>query len=82
MKHRKSIYSHLHTRNDELKNLGYDYSKTILKNTMSDKMFDTNQTMYTYLEYLNNIVYDIIESVKIIKTYACISCDKNEKRIN
>jgi hypothetical protein len=82
MIYKQSIYTHLHRRKDEKLHLGYDYSERVLSNTMSSILFNSNQRMRSYLSHLNKIMYSIIESVKIIKAYASIGADPNEKRFN
>jgi len=75
-------YWQLYTRKDQLLHLGYDYRNKMMENTMSARMFSTNETFTTFLTYVNDIMYSLVEAVKEIKVFANIAADKNEKRLN
>jgi len=66
----------------ELKNLGYDYSDTLLKKTMSNYMFK-NERLSTFLnDYLNPIVVFLINKVKYIRIYYNYAVPKDYEKIN
>jgi len=68
-------------RKNNILNTGYDYSKTLLKNTLSEELYNSNETFYGWLSRLNDIVVELVDSVKRIKTTANIALDKDEKNI-
>ena len=76
-----SPYTKIGTSKDVLLNVGYNYEGKVLKNVMSKQMFRTNETMLTFLTYIDSIVYEIIENVKRIKTFGNPALDKNERRL-
>lgn len=78
----EGIYWQLYTRKDQLMHLGYDYSDKIMENTLSARMFSTNETFTAFVTYVNDLMYSLVEAVKNIKTFANIAADKNEKRLN
>ena len=65
----------------KLINKGYQYKDTILKNTLSSQMYGVNDTLDTFLENVNDIVYENIEAVKTIKVFANPALDKYERDI-
>lgn len=66
---------------DNYKNLGYDYKRHILKNTLSPELFGNplNDKMFRQFERL--IEY-LIESVKHIKLAYAYTYDKNDTHLN
>lgn len=68
-------------RKNNLLHTGYDYSNTLLKNSMSEELYNSNETFLEFLGYLNDIVVSWVDSVKNIKTAANIALDKDEKNI-
>ena len=76
-----SPYTKLKQSQDSLLNTGCDYRDVILEKTMSKQMFRSNTVMTTFLQYMNSVVYELVESVKKIKTFANPALDKNERRI-
>ena len=77
-----SPYTKLKQRKDSLLHLGYNYKDNIMKKTMSNDITSSNTVLSTFVQYLNNIVYELVENVKQIKSFASFSMDKNERRIN
>lgn len=53
-----------------------------MKNTLSSQLFDVNSTLDKFIKNINDTVYQWIESVKMIKTYANPAVDKNENKLN
>ena len=78
---KNSIFRQAYTRKQKLINTGYDYQGKILKNTMSQQMFGVNETLDTFLDSLDQVVYENIEAVKQIKIFANPALDKYEKNI-
>ena len=76
-----SIYRLAYNRRKKLLNTGYQYKENILKNTLSKQMYGVNETLDTFLENVNEIVYENIEAVKNIKIFANPALDKYERDI-
>lgn len=77
-----SIYRAAYKRREVLTNPGFDYKDQILKRTLSSQLFGANTTLDNYLNYLNKIVYEWVESIKQIKIFANPALDKYEDKIN
>jgi hypothetical protein len=77
-----SIYKPIYERKEKRLHLGYNYKDNIMRNTLSDQMFDVNSTLNKFIKNVNDTVYQWIESVKMIKTYANPAVDKNENKLN
>lgn len=77
-----SIYKPIYERREKRLHLGYDYKDKIMKNTLSNQMFDVNTTLNTFIKSINDIVYNWIESVKQIKIFANPAVDKYENKLN
>ena len=76
-----SIFRPIYERKERRLNVGYDYKGKILKNSLSNQMFDVNETLTTYLKNVDSIVYEWVEAVKQIKIYANPALDKYESKI-
>jgi hypothetical protein len=66
---------------DVLLHTGYDYREQVLRRTMSKQMFRTNETLTGFLDRIGEVIYDLIENVKRIKTFANPALDRNERRL-
>ena len=77
-----SIYKPIYKRREKRVNLGYNYKDNIMKNTLSNQMFNVNSTFDTFIKSINDIMYNLIESVKQIKVFANPALDKYENNIN
>jgi len=62
---------------------GFDYHQTdiIVKKTMMPR-FQSNETIRNFLSYVNDVVVEQIDAVKVIRTYFNYTVDKNDKNIN
>ncbi len=79
---KNSIYKPIYERREKRLHLGYNYKDNIMRNTLSDQMFEVNTTLDKFIKNINDTVYQWIESVKTIKTYANPAVDKNENKLN
>ena len=79
---KNSIYRPIYERREKRLHLGYDYKDNIMKNTLSNQMFDVNPELNTFISKINDIVYNWIESVKQIKVFANPAVDKYENKLN
>jgi hypothetical protein len=77
-----SIYRAIYERREKRLHLGYDYKDKIMKNTLSNQMFDVNETLTKLIKTVNDTVYNWVESVKQIKIWANPAVDKYENKIN
>lgn len=76
-----SIYRPVYERREKRLNLGFNYKGQILKRTLSSQMFGANSTLDYFLEQLEKVVYEWVESVKQIKIYANPALEKYENKI-
>lgn len=66
----------------ELKNLGYDYSKTLVKKVLSSYMFK-NPHLAEFLEdYLNPIIVFYVNNVRYLRIFYNYAVPKNYQNIN
>jgi hypothetical protein len=77
-----SIYRPIYKRRESRKNLGFNYKGQILKRTLSSQMFGVNETLDYFLEQVEKVVYEWVESVKQIKIHANPALDKYENQLN
>jgi len=77
-----SVYKATYEEGWELKNTGYDYSKTLLNKTLSNYMF-RNRHLKTFLEdYLNPIMVFYVNKVKYLRIYFNFAVPKWYQKIN
>jgi hypothetical protein len=76
-----SIYRPVYERREKRRNLGFDYKGQILKRSLSSQMFGANSTLDYFLEQLEKVVYEWVESVKQIKIHANPALEKYENKI-
>jgi hypothetical protein len=78
---KNSIFRKAYARRQSLLHTGYDYKDKIMKNTLSSQLFGVNETLDTFLENINEVVYENVEAVKQIKIFANPALEKYEKNI-
>lgn len=78
---RNSIYQPLFERREDRRHLGYKYKGKILKNSLSNQMFNVNETLNTYIAQIDKIVYEWVEAVKQIKIHANPAVGKYDDKI-
>lgn len=76
-----SIYRPVYERREDRKNLGFNYKGKILERSLSSQMFGANQTLDYFLEQVEKVVYEWVESVKQIKIHVNPALDKYETKI-
>ena len=77
-----SLYRATYEEGWKLKNLGFDYSKNLLNNTMSNYMFK-NRHLRSFLEdYLSPIIVFWINRVKYLRIYYNFAVPKWYQKIN
>lgn len=78
---KESLYDITETQRDDIKHKGFDYKGRIFEKTMSNFMFrdDRRKEMLSYFE---NVIYELIERVKMIKNHANYVVKKNYRNKN
>jgi hypothetical protein len=79
---RNSLYQAVYNRKDQRLHLGHRYKDDLMRRVLSNQMFGANPIMDTFIAFLQNYLYEHIESVKQIKIFANPALDKNENRFN
>jgi hypothetical protein len=79
---RNSLYQAVYNRKDQRLHLGHRYKDDLMRRVLSNQMFGANPIMDTFISFLQNYLYEHIESVKQIKIFANPALDKNENRFN
>ena len=77
-----SLYRATYEEGWELKNTGYDYSKTLLKITMSNYMFKNIHLGKFLSDYLTPIMVFYINKVKYLRIYYNFAVPKWYQKIN
>ena len=77
-----SIYRPIYERKEQRLHLGYEYKDNIMKNTLSNQMIGNNSVLDKFIKNINDTMYQLIESVKTIKTHANPALDKYENKLN
>ena len=75
-------YTKLMHSKDNILHIGFDYSDQIMRRSLSKQMFRTNLTFSTFIEHVGKVVYELVESVKLIKTFGNPALDRNERKLN
>ena len=78
---KNSIYRPIYERREDRKHTGFNYKGQILKKTLSSQMFGVNSTLDYFLEQVEKVAYEWVESVKQIKISANPALDKYENKI-
>lgn len=77
---KKRIYSIRETVFDDRKNLGNDYRKNILKNSISSHIWRNNQ-MNDFVNFVQEVLADWVDSVNYLKIYKSYTMKKDDKKI-
>tara|TARA_B100000900_G_C20597852_1_gene724161 strand:+ start:356 stop:625 length:270 start_codon:yes stop_codon:yes gene_type:complete len=77
-----SLYRATYERGWQLKNTGYDYSKTLLNITMSKYMFRNIHLGKFLSDYLNPIMVFYVNKVKYLRIYFNFAVPKWYEKIN
>lgn len=75
------FYKPLH-RKETIKTDGYDYHGHVLKNTMSNQMFENNKNLADFMMSLENVVCSLIDATKSVHAFNNIAIDKNDRSRN
>lgn len=77
---RERLYSIRESVFDDRKNLGNDYRKNILKNSISGHIWRNNQ-MNDFIKFIQEVLADWVDSVNYLKSYKSYTIKKNDKKI-
>jgi len=77
-----SLYRATYERGWDLKNLGFDYTLNLLKNTMSSYMFKNPHLSKFLSNYLSPIMVFYISKVKYLRIYYNFAVPKWYQKIN
>lgn len=68
MSHKIKLYDITYEKGEELKNRGFNYSEVLIKKTTSNYL-QKNPNVREFLEHINGIMLEYIESVKKIRVF-------------
>lgn len=77
---RPKRYQEVKLRKDKKLYLGYDYSRTILKNSMSSHIL-RNPTVDTFVSFIQDYYMNTIRQIRIMKNWKNITVEKDDKYI-
>lgn len=79
---KNSPYRAVFKRHEARLHLGYDYTDTIMQNSLSNQMFGASPVMDAFIKATNDVIFNCIEDVKQIKIFRNAALDKYESEIN
>ena len=65
----------------DIQNTGYDYSKTLISNSLSKYLYG-NKSLAGFLDTLNGIMVHLVDCVKYIRNFYNYAVPKDYKKIN
>ena len=77
----KKLYDETWSFGSDKNKTGYDYSKSLMKNSLSPRFFAGNPIAEGFLGYVNDILFEAIESVKRIKTFVNYTIKQDQKDV-
>jgi hypothetical protein len=60
---------------------GFDYKDNLMKKSMSPRFFSGNTMVEQFISYINKMMYESIESVKIVRNFFNYTVKKDQKDI-
>ena len=78
---RKSLYGIARTAGEQRKNLGFDYSQSIFKKTMSPHILRSSN-ISDFVQFLNDWFVLLINSTKKMRIFRNYTVDKDYKHID
>lgn len=76
-----SLYDATNSSENNLKNLGYDYTETLMRKTVSNYLY-RNTKIAGFLEKLNAYMVQHVNLVKYIRVYYNYTVPKNYQKID
>ncbi len=79
----KKLYESSYTYGESRKHLGFNYREKdiLLKKTMMPRMF-LNDTVKDFLSYINDVMVNNIDSVKVIRNFFNFTVKKDDINID
>ena len=77
-----SPYTELSKRKNKLLHLGFDYHGKIMEKSLSKVMINTNATVTRFVDTVDPVVCELVDSVKHIKEFANAAIEKNNTDFN
>jgi hypothetical protein len=74
------LYDKIYEEGENLLNKGYDYKNDLLNKTTS-KYLQQNKSVNSFMSYVNDILYTLIESVKRIRVFHNFTVKEDYKKI-
>ena len=78
---RKSYYEFIATKNDNRPNKGFDYENRIFEKSLSNITYNGDSNRSIILKWMEKVVFNLIESAKIIRNYRNFMVPKNNKYV-
>lgn len=79
--YKDSIYQKMYKDSEVRKNMGYNYSDGLLSRFFSTMMYQ-NPRLSTFLDKIEPLFVEILDSIKKIQFYQNYTIDKNDTRYN
>ena len=73
-------YAEIKRRKDNKLYLGYDYSKTLLKNSVSQHIL-RNEIVDTFISFIQDYYMNTVKQIRIMKNWKNITVEKDDKYI-
>lgn len=70
------LYDQRKTRKDERLNQPYDYSKTLMQNSLSRHIL-RNRMISQFLYFLNDYLFEVSKGIRTLKNYKNYTVDKD-----
>jgi len=79
----KNLYDQAYKFGEKRKNLGFDYREkdVVVKKTMMPRLF-LNDNVKDFLSYINDVMVNNIDSVKVIRNFFNFTVKKDDININ
>ncbi len=77
---REKLYSYKKSRKDNKKYLGYDYSETLMTNSMSSHIL-RNETISNFIEFCTDYYNNTIKQIRVMKNWKNYTSKKDDKNI-
>lgn len=77
---RKHLYDVAKSRKDSRLNTGYDYTETLMQNSVSSHI-TRNATMQVFLSFITDYIVRIIKSIRVLKAYKNYTIKKDDQYI-
>lgn len=73
----KNLYSSAKSRKDNRKNLGYDYSNSLMQRNLSSHIL-RNQTLVDFIGFVNDYLFNVIKSIKMMQQWKNYTVKKDD----